>query len=291
MTPASVILLGLARQASAAYTTHPRARAAMVSGSVADGLSDFYSDVDMMVYYQVLPSEEEFSQARAQNRGSERKWFVGNRAEGTVMEAYSVGGVEVQIVHYTLEAWEKQMAVVLEQHDVSTPLHKALSGMLKGIPLYGEPIIQGWKARIRDFPQALAEKMVNHYLNFFPVWGYQHQFAARDATLFYYQSLLEAAQNLLGVLAGLNRVYYSTFQFKRTKKFVEGLKIAPPNLAERIEGLFVSPLEVVAPGLEDLVQETAALVETQMPQVDTAKAKQPLGWRQEPWKPEVSVSL
>ncbi|WP_228052291.1 hypothetical protein [Nodosilinea sp. LEGE 07298] len=41
---------------------------------------------------------------------------------------------------------------------------KGMSGTLNGIPLYGEPLIQQWKARIADYPNGLAQKMVEHYL-------------------------------------------------------------------------------------------------------------------------------
>jgi hypothetical protein len=79
--------------------------------------------------------------------------------------------------------------------------------------------------------------MVRHHLQFFPMWGIPHQFTARDARLFYTQSLLENVQNVLGVLAGLNKVYYSTFQFKRSEKFIAKFLISPPNLYQRLEQL------------------------------------------------------
>ena len=286
MTEASQYLLSLARRVATPYQALPQARASMVTGSVADGLSDYFSDIDMAIYYETLPGEEMLVEARVQNGAPLRKWAIGDRNSGGFIEAYMMGQVECQLIHSTLEGWEQNMAVVLEQHEVTSPLNKAMSGMQKCIPLYGDALIQRWKDRINDFPPELAEKMVRHYLNFFPVWALLGQFTSRDATLFYQQSVLEAAQNLLGVLSGLNRVYYSTFQFKRMGKFIDQLGVAPPHLAQRIESLFQLPMEPSSDQLRTLVGETIALVDAHMPQVDTSKVKGTLERRLEAWKRE-----
>jgi hypothetical protein len=151
--------------------------------------------------------------------------------------------------------------------------------------LYGNGLIEGWKVRAAAYPDALAQAMVEKYLTVFPLWSLQERFSARDAALWQYQCLIEAAQNILGVLAGLNRLYYSTFQFKRMRDFIGKMRVAPHALAERLEGLFVSSAAVAASQVEELFAETVALVEQEMPQVDTAAARRWLGDRQQPWGP------
>ena len=285
MNSRSQYLLELAKHNLSAYIANPKLRAAMVGGSVARGISDEYSDLDMSLYWDELPSEQELQLARRQNQGSERLWVIGDRSDGGFAEAYSVDGVECQFGHVTVEQWEKDIAIVLEQYDVKYPLVKAMAGTLTGIPLYGEKLIQQWQASVANYPDGLAQAMVEEYLQFFPLWGYQKQLARRDATLFYYQILLESAQNLLGVLSGLNRLYYSTFQFKRMGLFIEEMAIAPTNLKSRLESLFQAEPPVAANQLESLVQETMDLIETQMPQVDTSSVRRRLGWRRQPWQP------
>ena len=95
---------------------------------------------------------------------------------------------------------------------------------------------------------------------------------------------MESAQNILGVLSGLNRLYFTTFQFKRMHRFIEQMTIAPSNFGDRIENLFQLEPSVAVIELEALVRETVELVELHMPQVDTSTAKQRLGWRQQPWE-------
>jgi hypothetical protein len=276
-------LLELAKHNAKIYIANPKTKAAMITGSVAEGMCDEYSDCEMIFYYDELPSEEELHLARQQNQGSEPLWTLGNLQEGLFGESYLVNGVEFQIGHETIANWEKEMSTILEEFDLS-PMMKAMSGTLIGIPLYGEPLIQQWKAKVSNYPDGLAQTMVEHYLNFFAVWGMQAKLARRDATLWYHQILVESAQNILGVLSGLNRLYYSTFQFKRMSRFIEQMKVAPKNLAEQLEGLFHHEAPVAVNQLEMLVQETVELVEIHMPQVDTSSVKRKIGWRQQPWK-------
>ncbi len=288
MNSRSQYLLKLAKHNIKAYVANPKTKAAMVTGSVAEGLCDEYSDIDMSIYYEELPSEEELQLTRQQNQGSEQLWVIGARSEGVIVESYSVKGVECQFGHSTIKQWLNDISIILEQHDVKSPMMKAMSGTLICIPLYGEKLIQEWQAKIANYPDAMAQAMVEQYLKFFPLWGLQKHLAERDATLFYYQILVESAQNLLGVLSGLNRLYYSTFQFKRMGYFVKQMSIAPTNLTERLESLFCAEPHVAASQIEQLVQETLALVETYMPQVDTSSVRRRLRWRQQPWQPIIA---
>jgi len=282
MTPESEYLIDLAKRNLQPYLALPHLRAAMITGSAALGLSDRYSDIDMMIYYDTLPGDDELTAARLQNNG-EVIWRVDNRAEGELMESYRVQGVECQIAHATIAAWERDMAIVLERHDVNTPLHKALSGTLEGIALHGAELIETWKAKIADYPPALAQAMVEQHLQFFPLWNLQEPLAARDAVLWHYQILTEAAYNLLAILAGLNRLYFTSFQFKRLHHFAAQLAIKPAAFSARLDRLFSAPPAQAALDLKALVDETLDLIALHMPQVDVAGVKQRLDRRRPPW--------
>jgi hypothetical protein len=276
-------LLELTKRNVKAYIANPKTKAVMVTGSVAEWLCDEYSDCDVMIYHDELPSEEELYFARQQNQGL-NSLILGDRQDGAFGETYFVNGVECQFAHATIAQWEKEISSILEEFDVQSPIIKTMSGTLLGIPLYGEALIQQWKAKIANYPDGLAQTMVEHYLKFFAIWGMQPKLAGRDTTIWYYQILVESAQNILGVLSGLNRLYYSTFQFKRMSRFIEQMKIAPLHLASRLEGLFDSEATIAVNELEALVRETVELVEIHMPQVDTASARRKLSWRQQPWQ-------
>lgn len=274
MNPTSERSLAIAQQIAQAYTIHPQAKAAMVTGSVAQGEADQYSDIDMSIYYDRLPAEAALQAVRQQLQGSDRLWTIDDRSGGAFIEAFQLAGVECQIGHFTIAALEQDLNRVLDQLEVKSPLQKVLSGILICRPLYGEALIQQWQERVANYPDSLAQAMVEQHLQFVPLWKMQERLATRDTTLWQQQILVEAAQNILGVLAGLNRLYYSTFQFKRMGKFIAQMTIAPDRLGDRLESLFHAEFPAAAAQLKTLVKDTVELVDLHMPQVNTAKVRQ-----------------
>jgi hypothetical protein len=105
-----------------------------------------------------------------------------------------------------------------------------------------------------------------------------------DAPLWQQEELVNAAYALVGTLAGVNRLYFARFEFKRERAFLAKLEVAPERFTERLLGLFTAaePLRE----LEQLVAETQAIVEQELPGVDVS-LRRPPGSRQEPWPPEV----
>jgi hypothetical protein len=75
---------------------------------------DHYSDLDMAVHYDgEVPGEEMLAAIREGHGAPERAWLLGERAGGNIVEAYELDGVQAQIVHATIAAWENDIAQVL----------------------------------------------------------------------------------------------------------------------------------------------------------------------------------
>lgn len=283
-TPQSDYLLELGKRILEPYTRLPNARAAMITGSVAEGISDHYSDLDMTVYYEgELPDEATLELIREENGAPARAWLLGDRAEGSIAEAYELNGIQAQIGHALVPTWENDIAEILERHNADTPLHKAMSGTLESITVCGDAYMERWKASIARYPDGLRRAMVEQHLKFFPYWNIQKQIAARDATIWHYQILTEAAYNLVAVLAGVNRLYFTTFQFKKMRRFLDGMTLLPDNFADRLEDLFRQEPAAAAVALEGLVREVLELVEREMPEIDVSAVKKQLDKRRPPW--------
>ena len=283
-TPQSDYLLRLGRKILEPYTRLPTARAAMITGSSAEGVSDHYSDLDMTVYYDSeLPAEEALAAIREGHGAPERAWVLGDRADGNFAEAYELDGIQAQIGHATIAAWENDIAEVLDRWNGDTPLHKAMSGTLECVAVHGVDLIDRWKARIRAYPDDLARRMVETRLQIFPVWYVQDALDARDATLWHFQIRVESAYALLGILAGLNRLYFTTFQFKKMRRFVGAMRVKPERFAERLESLFKETPADAAASLELLTRDVLALVERDMPDLDVARIQRRVGGRRPRW--------
>jgi hypothetical protein len=120
-----------------------------------------------------------------------------------------------------------------------------------------------------DFPEPLRRALIElHWRDLFPLSHYQEQIAARDAELWRLEVLIDAALRLLGVLAALNRVYYSRFQVKCLRKLVASFALTPPRLADRLESLPKLAPPAAAEELGWLVLETRDLVLQELPDLE-----------------------
>ena len=192
-------------------------------------------------------------------------------------------GIRAEVSFTTVERVEWQLDQLLDRlEEVVSPRQKFLSGINEGMPLYGAELIAVWQTRVRDYPEPLRRTMIEQHWDFFPLWYYGEAMAARDSELWRLDMLLNGAFNLLGVLAGLNRVYYTRFELKRARELVAKMALAPPSLAERIESLFRLPPKAAAGELAVLVEETQELVAKEFPDLDLSLPFPPEA-RQQPW--------
>jgi hypothetical protein len=271
----------LAHKVAAACIVHAHPRAILLTGSVAEEESDEHSDIDLITYFDKLPSSDQIHKLRQEIGITNFQELA--RDEVAFAEDYYVDGVQCQVLFTTIQGWEHEMNSLLEKFDTSATAQKAMEGLLRGIPVHGADLIREWQNRAWSYPDGLAKAIVRANLNFFPIWKVQDWVAARDMTLCVYETLVESSYHILAILAGLNRLYFSPFRFKRQHQFIKQLQIAPHNLAERLEDLFKLEYQAAVEELERLVEETVGLVETQMPEIDTSHVRRDLGRRRATW--------
>ena len=253
----------------------------ILTGSAADGHADLYSDLDLIVYHHTMPPEPSFTRVR-EKLGAENLQVLGAYGESNYIEDFWVDGVEVQLANTTVAAWEEHLAEILDRHTPGTITEKALQGVQKCLPLMGEELVAGWRRRIDAYPDGLAVANARHYLNFFPLWYYRDRFHGWDADLFGRASLVENAQNLLGVLAAVNRKYYTSFQLKRQGDLIDSFVEKPEGLSVRLRSALAGGLDEAADEMQRLVSETLPIVERRLPEVDTAGVRRRLEQRQTP---------
>lgn len=284
MTDANAVLHALGRRLADAYVKYTEPTAVLLSGSTSLNAADFYSDLDLIVYHQSLPDNEPLGRAREAVGAQGFRWLI-ERTDTFIAEVYRVDGVECEVGHGTVAEFERTIAEVRSGRDPATRGHKALGGLLNGIPLYGTEQIAAWQAQACDFPEALARGIVDHYLrHIFPIWYIADAMPSRDGELWVRHTLTEIAFSVLGILAGLNRRYYSAFQFKRMHDFVGTLAIRPPDLAERLSLVAGGPQPTAIEQAESLVGDTLGLIARHLPECDTSTLRRKPGERQQPWR-------
>jgi len=285
MTSPTDRLRTLARTAVDAYSARCRPRAALLVGSAATGDADRYSDVDLILYYDEVPEESVLAEAR-DDLGAER--FHGRRSpeDGSYGERYYVQGIQHQVAHVPVRAAESEIAKLVGAVELDEELPKIVTGLFEGLPLHGRELIEAWR-RDAAYTEAAQRATIERHWRFFPWWYFQEKLRARDATVWRHDVLVQSAYSIVGVLAALNRVYFSTIEFKRARTFLARLDVSPPDLADRLELLFAGDERASTDELERLVAETQALVAHQFPDLDLAiewgGRPTPPGGREAPW--------
>jgi hypothetical protein len=241
---------------------------AFVSGSVVEDIADAKSDVDMSVVFSALPPQEVLVQACARAGGSEWIWSPGSLAEGSMVVAFHVDGIEVQIAYSDHATLNREVDALLIEHKPDTPLHKLGEGILKAEPLAGRSELARLQARLTTFPPELARAMVKHFLSAPTPWRAISQIVDRDAALWCRELQVDACYRLCGVSAALSRRYFTRFQVKRMRRMAARFEHAPANLAERIERLMEAPPRDAFAQLFELEGEVLELVAREMPQID-----------------------
>jgi hypothetical protein len=271
LSPESARRLEIARRVARAHeaAADPATLVALVSGSTVEDLCDERSDVDMSVLWPALPDEARLREACARAGGLPWHWSQGELAEGALVVAFRVEGIETQIAYSTLEVQQQQIDSVLVRHEPDTPNHKLAEGLLKALPLSGAAVLAGWQARLAAFPQGLARAMIEHALVAAPTpWRAIEQIVHRDAHLWCREIVVDAGYRLLLALAGVNRRYFTRFQVKRMHRFVAGLAVVPDRFAERLERMLVAPPVEAFEQLHALEGDVIDLVAAQWPQLD-----------------------
>ena len=138
--------------------------------------------------------------------------------------------------------------------------------------LYGQEFLAGWMERLSMFPEELAKKMVESHLRLSPFWVVRDMCAKRDEKLWFPELMLGYVRKLLWILCGLNRRYYPG-KLKGFAHVVSTLQIMPEDVHKRVESLFSDTSDLALRTLYGLVLETYDLVEKNMPEVDTTKAR------------------
>ena len=111
-----VDLRDLADRLAALAAEHTGPRAILLTGSVARGDADEYSDVDLILYYDVLPDEAGRESIRTGIGGGDRQ--VLGAEEAGFVEQYVVKATYCQLAHITVERWDDELARAVANHRI-----------------------------------------------------------------------------------------------------------------------------------------------------------------------------
>jgi len=270
----------LAERIAPIYTAIPDVAAVVVIGGVVRGRGDAYSDLDIAIFWGRAPQEDERRAAADQisvqfdgkitPRSFKAAPAIDKSETGLLWEdmLYLGGdsriGFKIDINHRTISAMERIFNDVIYDHDTHGHKLEVMYALQHVQVLYGIEIIRAWQTRCREYPDKLAQKLLNQHLDQLNFDVEMHVY--RGDLHLYYMALVNAQHHLIRALMALNRVYPP--EFKRLDSLFEELAIKPPDLASRINDMLRLPPQDGIAAFDTLVNEASDLIAANMPAID-----------------------
>jgi hypothetical protein len=266
-TADSLWRIELARELIPLYVPHEGIVAAILSGSPPKGLSDEYSDLDVIVFWSEIDAE--WLEANPlRDIECERKYFRKMGEQDVYLESHYFGALKFDVGHSKLSSWEEEIDDVVVRHDADPSKLGAMAGFLTAVPLHGEDVVERLKERAARYPDELADKVIRMHRRFFVPGYLMNQAYGRGDRLAYCDGLCLMLKNLLNILAGLNHVYLSTEEPRWLGYYLSRMPIKPERVAERIEVVLGFTGEDSVGALEDLTVDVLALIAEHKPDMD-----------------------
>jgi hypothetical protein len=273
--------LSLARQLSEVYAPSDGIAALGVTGSVSHGWADAFSDIELLVIWDNAPTESEREMFVQEAGGTSLRLFPrDSTGTGEWSEDYLVHDVKIDVSHYMLELLDRHVHDVVDRFDTSLNKQHVLAAIQFALPLYGEALFEAKRQQLASYPDGLRVAMVEEHCRFGP-----HQWvetlAARGEIVGLHDIFVRASQNLVSTLIAVNRIYHPGFKW--LDHTIGDMRVRPLHMSARLQSLFRSPPVVRAQELRRLIEETLALVEETMPEIDTSAARTQLRQTRTVW--------
>ena len=236
-----------------------------LGGSPTRGISDAYSDLDIVVYWDEMDEEWIGGEPLKQAIGLERTDLM-TTGPGSFIESYHLDGLKVDFGHGTMEMWEQWTSALLEEINADPGLIGMVGGFLDSIPFYGEDLCNEWKAKLTDYPDDLVKEVIKRNIGFY-VRGYLiHQCLDRGDLLAYHDGMCAMIKRLVSITAALNRRYYSAAEPRWLDYELGRMKIRPDGMTpDNIGWMLQNPGEEAEAMLYEMMDQILDLIREQFP--------------------------
>jgi hypothetical protein len=262
------------------YAVNPHVDAVLLGGSTASGLADRYSDIEIGVFWNQAPTDDERQAAILQAGAGEHRMYPYDPAEEVWSDDLMLGesvlgdpssGVLVELAHYTSEMTERTIRDVVERFNPDLLKQNLLAGIHNGIALHDKGLIQEWKSHLAVYPEQLAVAVVNHFAQIDHFWRWQMWLERGPNLMMLYNACVQVEQKIILSLLALNRVYYHGFKW--LNELESSQAITPRDLRRRLNDVFeLGPAEGCHI-LTELVEETYDLIDRHLPQVNVDRLR------------------
>ena len=145
------------------YAANPKVAGVLLAGSVARGLADQFSDIEIDIYWHAPPTDADRS-APIERMGWPIVYLHVDENEWA--DSFMIGGVKVDTSQFLVSTIEGWLDAALVRADIEPEYQVRITAIQHGQPLHGAELIERWRAQIAVYPAVLARAMVAQYLDF-----------------------------------------------------------------------------------------------------------------------------
>jgi predicted nucleotidyltransferase len=257
------------------YEQNPKVESILLAGSVSRGWQDEHSDIELHIFWNDPPSDEDRLAPIKKENGEILSFYPYEDEEWS--EAYvTKDGVKLEISSFLTSSIDKMIDDVVSRSETDYDIQCIAASVFYGQSLYGEEKIAQLKNRLHTYPEELTKAMILENLDFGNRWHNREALLNRQDWLMLYSVICDVEKKLLGVLFGLNKMYVHHPAFKWMQNSTGLMEFRPENLYERLTEVFSGKPENSIAVLTDLINDTVFLVEKQFPELINSEMKRRL---------------
>jgi len=226
-----------------------------IVGSVAYGLTDQYSDIDLLILYKEIP-DQKYEQWRKTAQGLNPVYIIGGKEHDFLTVGRFVEGIKIDFGRIKVAKFQDSLDAVMKEHQTDLEHQAVLFGINNSEVFYDKGTIEAWRKQIEVYPEALIHKTLQSSLSFTPKSVYEGMGVYRNDALFIYECLVEDLKKMLQTLFCLNRIYHPGKAKGLNWIIEEQLAVQPHNFLQRMLDLLNQKQQK---GVEEVLQLIAEM--------------------------------
>lgn len=260
-----------AQEIASHYGGDPSVRAVLLCGSVSRGWADRWSDIEMTVCWEDLPSLDVRADLAASVGAKGRRVYPVDPELRTHEEEFTHAGEKIDLAHIEIGGIAAILREVTIDGDSSLRKHALVAGLRDAIAVASDDLVREWKAKAVVYPVHLKHTMIERNLVFGPHW-WPEMLAERNDLLPLHDILVRIGRALLSIVAALNRTYLPSDGFKWSQRVASQMAIAPNQFARRLEWTLRKPPGEAVREAGYLITEIFQLIREHAPEVSIDQA-------------------